>query len=101
MIWLLVLSLLLNGVLGYLVYASIKKYNAVSVYCEAYIRLIGALYLKVIEVKDQLAAVDRLGAFRADDEVGFVFKEIDSMVHDLHNFIVKYVNVPDQEKEKA
>ena len=43
--------------------------------------------------------VDRLGAFRADDEVGSIFKELDGSIDDLYDFITRYVNKTEENKE--
>lgn len=96
--FLLVIALLAASVLGYLVYVQVRKLQYVQRYCEAYIQLISALYFQVNNMKDRLKEVDRLGSFKADDEVGFVFEEIDHMVEDLHTFITKYVNAEGKTK---
>ena len=43
--------------------------------------------------------VDRLGAFEADDEVGFVFQEIKESVTELNTFLEKYIK-NDEAEEK-
>lgn len=82
----------LVAIFGYLTYINFRKAEQLEQYCEAYIRFVSALYFRVTDTRDKLKEVDRLGAFRADDEVGFTFKEIDSLVEDLFTFITKYVN---------
>lgn len=83
--------------LCYLVWINFQKSIKAEQYCEAYVQLLGTLYLKMRHTKDRLKEVDRLGAFRSDDEVGFVFTEIDSAVNELYNFISKYVNTPEKQ----
>ena len=39
--------------------------------------------------------VDRLGSFEADDETGFIFKEIKKTTTELTNFINKYITTDD------
>lgn len=102
MITTLIISIIGNLVLGYLVYANWKKSERASEYCEAYVRFISVLFLRFTETRNKLQEVDRLGAFKADDEVGFIFKDIDESIDDLYQFITKYVNTTeDKEDEKA
>lgn len=100
MIYLVILLTILVGILGYLTYINFRKAEQLEQYCEAYVRFISALYFRVVDTRDKLKEVDRLGAFRADDEVGFTFKEIDNLVDDLYNFITKYVNSKDNEDQE-
>ena len=99
MIWILILCILLIGGLSYLLYINSRKVDKLELFCEAYVSFISAMYFRVKDVQDRLQEVDRLGAFKADDEVGFVFTEINSAVEDLHAFITKYVNAGNQTKE--
>lgn len=101
MIWALALCILLIVCLGYLVYINTRKVDKLELYCEAYVRFISATYFRVKDVQDRLQEVDRLGAFKADDEVGFVFTEINAAVSDLHTFITKYINADSQDKEDS
>jgi len=102
MIAVIVILILSNLLLGYLVYANWKKAERAAEYCEAYVRFISVLFVRFTETRNKLEEVDRLGAFKADDEVGFVFKDIDESIDDLYQFITKYVNTAeDKENEKA
>lgn len=86
-------------VLGYLVYANYKKAERATEYCEAYVRFISTLFFQFTETRDKIKEVDRLGAFQADDETGFIFKEIDQSIDDLYEFITRYVNTATEDKE--
>lgn len=86
-------------VLGYLAYVNVRKVEFVENYCEAYVRLLSTLYFRVRNVKERMAEIDRLGAFRADDEVGYAFKEIDQLIEDLHTFMTRYVNAEATEEK--
>lgn len=102
MIIALITTILCNLVLGYLVYANWKKSERASEYCEAYVRFISVLFLRFTETREKLQEIDRLGSFKADDEVGFAFKDIDESIDDLYQFITKYVNTTeDKEDEKT
>lgn len=87
------------GVLGYLLYINFRKAEIAESYCEAYVRFISALYFRFSETRDKMKEVDRLGAFQADDEVGGIFKELDGSIDDLYDFITKYVNKTEENKE--
>jgi regulator of sigma D len=97
MIIAIIILTILVGILGYLTYINFRKAEQLEQYCEAYVHFISALYFRVADTRDKLKEVDRLGAFKADDEVGFAFKEIDNLVDDLYTFITKYVNSKDNQ----
>ena len=102
MIIVVIIQAVLIAILSYLVYANWKKAERASEYCEAYVRFISALFFRFTETRDKIQEVDRLGAFKADDEVGFIFKEIYQSIDDLYKFITKYVNTAeDKEDEKT
>jgi hypothetical protein len=52
-----------------------------------YIDVVDAIREKVLDVQVQLKEIDIKGSFEADDEVGFVFKEIKDLADDLTNTI--------------
>jgi hypothetical protein len=87
-------------VLGYLVYANFKKAQRAADYCEAYVRFISTLFFRFNDTRDRIKEVDRLGAFQADDETGFIFQEMDSAIEDLYEFITRYVNTAETEEDK-
>lgn len=93
--------LCLVGILGYLLYINFKKLERTEGYCEAYVKFISALYFRFYETREHMKEVDRNGAFQSDDEVGFVFKELDLSIDDLYEFITKYVNTETEEDKKA
>lgn len=86
-------------VLAYLVYANFKKAERAAEYCEAYVRFISTLFFQFTQTREKIKEVDRLGAFQADDETGFIFKEIDQSIDDLYEFITRYVNTATESKE--
>jgi len=103
MVWIIltILFAIIIGVLGYLLYISTRKVDQAIAYCEAYVRFIGAVYMKFLDTQARMKEIDRIGAFQADDEVGVVFKELDTLIAELHEFINKYVNADDEKAEKA
>lgn len=93
---------ILVGLLGYLLYINFRKAERIEQYCEAYVKFIAALYIQFKGTREHMKEIDRLGAFRADDEVGMIFKEMDQSIDDLYEFITKYINVEqNEEKEKT
>ena len=52
-----------------------------------YIDVVDVVREKVLDVQVQLKEIDIKGSFEADDEVGFVFKEIKELADDLTNTI--------------
>lgn len=99
MIYLVIFLTLLVGVLGYLLYINFRKAERIEQYCEAYVRFVSVLFFRVRDARDKMKEVDRLGAFQADDEVGFIFKELDQLTEDLYKFMLKYVNTEDSKAE--
>lgn len=99
MVVLVILLTLLVGVLSYLLYINFRKAEIAENYCEAYVRFISALYFRFNETRDKMKEIDRLGAFQADDEVGSIFKEMDSSIDDLYDFITRYVNKAEENKK--
>lgn len=91
---------LLTIVLGYLVYVNYKKAQRAADYCEAYVRFISTLFFRFNDARDRMKEVDRLGAFQADDEVGFIFQEVDNTIDELYEFITRYVNTAEAEEDK-
>lgn len=100
MIYAVVILTIMVILLGYLVYANYKKAQRATDYCEAYVRFISALFFKFNDTRDRMKEVDRLGAFQADDEVGFIFRELDESIEDLYEFITRYVNTAETEEDK-
>ena len=93
-----ILSLLV-AILGYLTYINFRKAERIEQYCEAYVRFVSILFFRVKDTRDKMKEIDRLGAFQADDEVGFIFKELDGLSEDLYQFMSKYVNTKDTKTE--
>ena len=98
---LIIFLVLTNGVLGYLLYANIKKYNLLLAYTEAYVQFITSVYFKLRNTRDRMDGVDKRGSFSSDDEIGFAFKEIQESIEEVYQFITKYVNASNNEKEET
>lgn len=102
----LTISLLFNILLGYLTWVNFAKLekltehvNQVTAYNEACIQFIGSLFFKFKEAQIKMQEVDRLGAFASDDQVGFAFKDIQSAIDEVYDYITKYVNEEEEQKK--
>jgi len=54
---------------------------------ELYTEIFNNIKLKANRAQEEMTAVDTLGAFEADDDVGAAFDEIKSIVDELNNYI--------------
>lgn len=86
--------------LGYLLYINYQRAEIATKYCEAYVQFVSTLYFKFTETRDRMKDIDRLGAFKADDEVGIIFTDIDESIDTLYEFITRYVNTKQAEEDK-
>ena len=94
MIILLVLSIILNLVLGYLVYINAKKTNIYEEWISELKQLAYDAYLT-------MRALDIRGAFEADDQVGMAFKGIKGIVTHIASKAIKQIQeIEDANKEK-
>lgn len=99
MIYLVILLFIVVAVLGYLAYIQYRRAEQAINYCEAYVRFVSTLYFKFSETRSRMKEIDRLGSFQADDEVGVIFTDIDESIDSLYEFITKYVNKEEAEKD--
>ena len=100
MIVLVIILIVLVALLGYLLYINYKRAEIATKYCEAYVQFISTLYYKFTQTRDGMKEIDRIGSFKADDEVGVIFTDIDESIDNLYEFITKYVNANQTEKSK-
>ena len=78
---------LIAAVLIYAIINLVKQTEQLEDQVSYYIDIVDAVREKVLDVQVQLKEIDIKGSFEADDEVGFVFKEIQELVDDLTNTI--------------
>jgi len=97
---LLIISLLINGVLGYLCYINANKLSKAVAIAELQARLILNFYIKTRTTLKQLVEVDHRGSFQADDEVGFVFQDIKANVETLKEYLNTYITDETAKSEK-
>jgi len=77
-----IVTILIYGIINLL-----KQIEQLEDQVSYYIDIVDAIREKVLDVQVQLKEIDIKGSFEADDEVGFVFKEIQLMADDLTNTI--------------
>ena len=87
MISLTIIFMLIVAVLIYAIINLVKQTEQLEDQVSYYIDVVDAVREKVLDVQVQLKEIDIKGSFEADDEVGFVFKEIQELVDDLTNTI--------------
>jgi hypothetical protein len=59
------------------------------------------LYMRLLEDNIKLTEVDKGGSFRSDDEVGFAFDSIRSIIQDLVIYVEKNINSLQEDGEKT
>ena len=79
--------MLIVAVLIYAIINLVKQTEQLEDQVSYYIDVVDAVREKVLDVQVQLKEIDIKGSFEADDEVGFVFKEIKELADDLTNTI--------------
>lgn len=83
MIFLVFILLILLALLGYGCWNLLKQAEQLENQCIMYIDIITEIRDKVLDVEIELKEIDIKGSFEADDEVGFVFKEIKQLSAEL------------------
>jgi hypothetical protein len=84
---------------SWLLYVQFVKVAKLVTLLEIHLRLLSVTAVHVNRAYKRMREADRIGAFEADDEVGFTFHEIKQAVTELNSFLEKYVD-NDQAKEK-
>lgn len=67
-------------------YNSIKNIEFLEKQMETYSNEFIRLRALVIEMRNELKAIDRRGSFEADDEVGIFFKNLKAIISRINNF---------------
>jgi len=87
MITLIIIFSIITVILIYAIINLIKQTEQLEDQVSYYIDIVDSVREKVLDVQVQLKEIDIKGSFEADDEVGFVFKEIQLIADDLTNTI--------------
>jgi len=81
------LPLLIIFILLYVVWNLLRKVEKLEDGIEESDTLIESTASSITKALDRMKEVDRIGSFEADDESGFVFKEIQTALDKLNNEI--------------
>lgn len=102
----LVILLVLLAIISYLAYINYIKYNKAVKYAEEsmkmanmYEQFIANMWFKFNDTKQKMDEIDRLGAFKADDQVGHTFTALQECIDELYEFITKYVDKNEEAKK--
>jgi hypothetical protein len=82
-----ILPLLIIFILLYVVWNLLRKVEKLEDGIEESDTLIESTASSITKALDRMKEVDRIGSFEADDESGFVFKEIQTALDKLNNEI--------------
>ena len=91
MIYLLIVSLIVNATLVYAAYNLVRKQEKVEDIMVGYLEYLDKIS-RVIEISDvKLKELDRKESFKSDDEVGFFFEQIKKIQDILNEFKIKKI----------
>ena len=79
----LVLSLIIIALL-YAVWNLVRKYESLEDEMEFSEKYINLAYDSMKKAYDRMKKIDRLGSFEADDESGYIFNEIKTVMEELN-----------------
>lgn len=99
----LTLSIILNvGLIGILLFTSFRTVKKLEKQ-EDIIELQNKYILKILDTiggsAKKLKEMDTLGAFEADDEVGYFFKALQDIQQELDNYVLESSSTNEQTKE--
>ena len=86
MILTIVILSVLTLILGYTTYNLLRKNEAVEDVVEEQEILISEIAERIDSSMARMKEIDRLGSFEADDETGFVFKNMYEIISELENY---------------
>ncbi len=90
MIWIILILVAVSASLGYAVRNLLKKYEALEAEFEELDSAYEAAEVKLSDMAghiddglERMKSIDKIGSFEADDETGYVFKELYEIVEEL------------------
>ena len=86
MILTIVILSVLTLILGYTTYNLLRKNEAVEDVVEEQEILISEIAERIDGSMARMKEIDRLGSFEADDETGFIFKNMYEIISELENY---------------
>lgn len=93
MVWFVVILSVSTLILGYTTYNLLRKNEALEDSLEEYEaglneqdKLISEIATKIDESMLKMKEIDRIGSFEADDETGYIFKNIYGIISELEEY---------------
>lgn len=90
MIYIIILLVILLGISIYANINILKKYETAEQYNVNAFLFISDMEKIVNEMYSELKAIDRRGSFEADDEVGYFFKTLSTIITDLTQYMSNF-----------
>ena len=95
MIVLLIILFLTDIVLGFFVWNLLRKLEAVEENLDELEKeytqadtLLDSMQGRIQNAMDRMKSIDRIGSFEADDETGYVFREMYSIIEELDGYCI-------------
>lgn len=86
--------------LSYSTYNLYVKYSELEETAQANLDFILSIRSRVLSQRSYLKQLDRKGAFEADDEVGYFFKELKKIVNDISTYLELEVPPEDEQPDQ-
>jgi hypothetical protein len=82
--YIIITLLILVTILGYVLWNSLQKYEALERELEYTDNIIEKVYTSMQNALLRMTSIDRLGSFQADDESGYIFEQIKEAIDQLN-----------------
>ena len=86
MVWFIVILSVSTLILGYTTYNLLRKNEALEDIVEEQEVVIALTAERIDSSMKRMKEIDRIGSFEADDETGYIFKNIYDIVSELENY---------------
>lgn len=86
MVWFIVILSVLTLILGYTTYNLLRKNEALEDVIEEQEVVIALTADRIDSSMKRMKEIDRIGSFEADDETGFIFKNMYEIISELENY---------------
>ena len=86
MVWFIVILSVLTLILGYTTYNLLRKNEVLEDVVEEQEVVIALTADRIDSSMKRMKEIDRIGSFEADDETGFIFKNMYEIISELENY---------------
>jgi hypothetical protein len=107
MIYAVTISIVIILILLYLLYVNVRKLDTIESIAsdlqdenENLIGFIGEINERLYNDYEHIKQIDRRGSFESDDEVGFVFVTLKSIIEDSFVFVNNFLNTQEFNEEE-